>query len=266
MNYSDINEAWNSPLHKQLQNVQTQHKYMNDGQMETAGIVPPWSTNPLPLEEYQDRYNVKYPDLSVHPSLATPVEWLTSEKKKKVQCFKNDENESNVSNGSSCCSGKSESDSSVNKISAIDSNGKVYRKVNKKKSCDKKQKSKQKQKQKQKSKSKQSIMSQDFASEGSVETFSVDTTPLDDINFNSRRSVELNCHDIEEHIKECLACRQKFMTTTTTTNKNNSVLSSFLTDDIKYILLLVLGGIFIIFILDLFVKMGKNSVTVMKQA
>jgi hypothetical protein len=61
---------------------------------------------------------------------------------------------------------------------------------------------------------------------------------------------DLNCDKVIRHLKKCSKCRSKL--------KMESSSYSWFTQEIKEILIFVLIGIFIIFILDIFVRLGRN--------
>jgi len=63
---------------------------------------------------------------------------------------------------------------------------------------------------------------------------------------------ELECMDVLEHIKTCKVCQSKIIQE----NKNNNPLS--LPDNVLDILLYTITGIFILFLLDIVMRVGKN--------
>jgi hypothetical protein len=68
MTYCDINEAWNTPLQKQINDIQV--KYDQMVQQNKGNVIPPWSGSVEPFEELTQKYNVQESEKRTDPRVA----------------------------------------------------------------------------------------------------------------------------------------------------------------------------------------------------
>ncbi len=90
------------------------------------------------------------------------------------------------------------------------------------------------------------------------------STPIDNLKedyMNAKKDIveKRSCEGVLDHILECQECRDKINKILGGTD-NRMMVESFgnMNDNIMDVIILILLGIFIIFILDCFVRLGKN--------
>lgn len=67
-----------------------------------------------------------------------------------------------------------------------------------------------------------------------------------------------NCEDIIKHLNDCKLCKSRVKEHFGTTNTEPTLINKYLDKEMKQILIIILIGLFIVILLDLFFSLGKN--------
>jgi hypothetical protein len=262
MMFSDIEEAWNSPLHKQLKKMQSTH---ND-QMNKDKMIPPWDPKSnavvsdvnydqdsnfysvqgdyVPLDFYKgDPKFMKQEDMDPNGFYRGELkEYNPVTHKSRIidepegSCGdKNDRKGTPISQLKQTKQPRQEGFChNINSAVPDDADKEYLKNIRELDSCLENDK----------------IVQNDL--------FYQDPDPKCDKGKNCKKSktdikenfeTDSNCDKALRHIKSCKKCRDKLKMETS---------HSWFTQEIKELLIFILIGIFIIFILDIFVRLGRN--------